>query len=138
MYKFPPPRDEYGSQIPFLRHLQEATPYGIKLVQAPELWSITDRKPTPVKICIVDTGYDFGHVDLPTQGLTSSNTEFINALKDGDGHGTHVAGIIGALGNQGGVVGGRFRPFVFHFLLRHVQVIILSDLMYLLFDYSGS
>lgn len=87
------------------RRLQETIPYGIKLVQAPDLWSAT-RKPKPIKICIVDTGYDKKHDDLPKNGITSSATDFEYAFIDRDGHGTHIAGIIGALGNEGGIVGG--------------------------------
>lgn len=37
------------------RRLEDIVPYGINLVQAPELWS-AKRKPKPVKVCIVDTG----------------------------------------------------------------------------------
>lgn len=108
MYKFneKPTQAEINSSsdnIP--RILQDTIPYGISLVQAPQLWS-TKRKPTPIKICIVDTGYDKTHIDLPKRGLTSTSTNFQDAFIDGDGHGTHIAGIIGALGNEGGVVGG--------------------------------
>lgn len=87
------------------RMLGDTIPYGISLVQAPQLWS-AKRKPTPIKVCIVDTGYDKTHIDLPKGGITSTSTTFENAFSDGDGHGTHIAGIIGALGNEDGVVGG--------------------------------
>jgi subtilisin family serine protease len=39
--------------------------------------------------------------------VTGTETIYGSALKDGDGHGTHCAGVIGAVGfNQRGVVGG--------------------------------
>ncbi|KAL3781434.1 hypothetical protein HJC23_000997 [Cyclotella cryptica] len=114
MYKFPrdgdPSREQDHTNVrnrindTHSRSLDDTVPYGIKLVQAPALWSST-RNPVPIKVCIVDTGYDLGHIDLPKDGVTSSPTDFENAFHDGDGHGTHVAGIIGALGNDGGVVG---------------------------------
>jgi subtilisin family serine protease len=104
MYKFPT-EQESDTTRPASRRLEDVVPYGIKLVQAPDLWS-AERKPKPVKICIVDTGYDITHDDLPSEGVTSSNTRFEDAFSDGDGHGTHIAGIIGALGNAGGVIGG--------------------------------
>ena len=43
---------------------------------------------------------------MPKEGVTSSPTDFETAFHDDDGHVTHVAGIIGALGIKGGVVGG--------------------------------
>jgi serine protease len=54
----------------------------------------------------LNLGYDITHDDLPNKGVTSTATNFADAFNDGDGHGTHIAGIIGALGNDEGVVGG--------------------------------
>jgi subtilisin family serine protease len=56
-------------------------------------------------VAIYDTGIDPTHTDLAVAGgynCTSSNrADWI----DGEGHGTHVAGTVGALDNGGGVVG---------------------------------
>ena len=63
------------------------------------------------KVCVVDSGYDMGHEDLP---FDLSNTlitgeSFIGGydwFTDGNSHGTHVAGIIAAIGgNDSGVKG---------------------------------
>ena len=44
------------------RRLKQTTPYGIPMVQADLAATGTKKK----KICIIDTGYDLGHQDLPT------------------------------------------------------------------------
>ena len=111
MYKFPSVVDTLKEEtnltaVQHQRKLQDVIPYGIQLIQAPDLWS-TDRMPIPIKICIVDTGYDKTHVDLPIEGVTSTATNFADAFSDVDGHGTHISGVIGALGNDGGVVGSK-------------------------------
>jgi subtilisin len=55
---------------------------------------------------IIDTGIDFTHPDLTVNQTRSKS--FINGVtsaKDENGHGTHVAGIIGAKNNTFGVLG---------------------------------
>eukprot|EP00592_Proboscia_alata_P022117 CAMPEP_0194423034 /NCGR_PEP_ID=MMETSP0176-20130528/22356_1 /TAXON_ID=216777 /ORGANISM="Proboscia alata, Strain PI-D3" /LENGTH=737 /DNA_ID=CAMNT_0039232103 /DNA_START=53 /DNA_END=2266 /DNA_ORIENTATION=+ len=89
------------------RNLAEDTPYGINMVQAPQIWNITGSK--DIKICVVDTGYDLGHPDLPTNadGVDGWEPAYNGKWnEDGHGHGTHCAGTIGAIGdNDEGVVG---------------------------------
>jgi subtilisin family serine protease len=55
---------------------------------------------------IIDTGIDFEHPDLNVDATISKSfiTGEISA-KDENGHGTHVAGIIGAKNNTFGVLG---------------------------------
>ena len=56
-------------------------------------------------VAIIDTGIQANHPDLAVAGgynCTSSNR---GSWGDGHGHGTHVAGIVGALDNGYGVVG---------------------------------
>lgn len=96
------------------RQLAEAKQYGIDLTQSSSVWShILQSNPssypnTPIKVCIIDTGYDVTHEDLPKMNITGTRTSYGDYLVDGDGHGTHVAGVIGALGNNNvGIVGGK-------------------------------
>ena len=97
-------------------------------IDAPEAWGITTGSPDVI-VGIIDTGIDYNHPDLvdnmwtnpgeiPGNGLDDDGNGYIddihgiNAITDsGDpldnhGHGTHVAGTIGAKGNNAlGVVG---------------------------------
>lgn len=56
---------------------------------------------------VIDTGIDQTHPDLNVDKVRSKNfvSSGIQKVTDGNGHGTHVAGIIGALNNAIGVVG---------------------------------
>jgi serine protease len=79
----------------------EMTPYGIHMVQADQL-GLGGAMP---KLCIIDSGYKYGHEDLPTAGVSGYNGK-LAWNQDGDGHGTHVAGTIAGLGgNDKGVRG---------------------------------
>jgi subtilisin family serine protease len=55
---------------------------------------------------VVDTGIDFGHPDLNVdQTRSRSFIPNVTSADDENGHGTHVAGIIGAKNNDIGVLG---------------------------------
>jgi subtilisin family serine protease len=65
---------------------------------------------SPVTVCIVDTGYALGHPDLPLDvtgdDAISKYGDLWDWKIDFNGHGTHVAGTIAALGNNDlGVIG---------------------------------
>ncbi|MCH8531371.1 MAG: S8 family serine peptidase [Saccharospirillum sp.] len=93
----------YPQDLPSL--MSEQSPYGIAMVQADQLSDAATGNRT---VCIIDSGYDINHQDLPNTGVTGGNTSQYAGPwdNDGDGHGTHVAGTIAALGGNGvGVVG---------------------------------
>jgi subtilisin family serine protease len=55
-----------------------------------------------VAVAVIDTGSG-PHADLNIAG--GKNCQTGKSFSDGNGHGTHVAGTIGAIGNEAGVVG---------------------------------
>lgn len=75
-------------------------------INAPEAWSYTTGS-SSVIVAVIDTGVDAGHGDLTANTLSGYN--FITSTAgqtDDNGHGTHCAGTIGAVGNNGiGVTG---------------------------------
>ncbi|GFH47056.1 peptidase S8 [Chaetoceros tenuissimus] len=81
---------------------EEVVPYGINLVKA---LLVSDENIDNRKLCIIDTGYDLAHEDLPKGDITGS--AYLDKIwsKDPNGHGSHVAGTITANQNGIGVVG---------------------------------
>lgn len=83
--------------------------YGIN---APSAWNYTAGS-SMVRVGIIDTGIDADHEDLSANVNTSLSRDFSlaepyipSAVVDSGYHGTHVAGIIGAVGNNGiGITG---------------------------------
>jgi len=59
---------------------------------------------TGIEVAVIDTGSG-PHPDLNVVGGTNCSTGAKNSYGDGNGHGTHVAGTIGAMNNTAGVVG---------------------------------
>ncbi|MEH0824185.1 MULTISPECIES: S8 family serine peptidase [unclassified Micromonospora] len=58
-----------------------------------------------VDVAVIDTGVDLDHPDLNVHTAGAKNCSTGRTADDGNGHGTHVAGTIGALDNSTGVVG---------------------------------
>jgi subtilisin len=59
-----------------------------------------------VDVAVIDTGVDLDHPDLNVNRAGARNCSLLSlSANDGHGHGTHVAGTIGALDNGDGVVG---------------------------------
>ncbi|HET8662075.1 MAG TPA: S8 family serine peptidase, partial [Micromonosporaceae bacterium] len=86
----------------------QTVPTGINRVDAElsptaNINGVDDR--VNVDVAIIDTGIDFTHPDLNVHVAGAKNCSTGNSAKDGHGHGTHVAGTVGALDNSIGVVG---------------------------------
>ncbi len=58
-----------------------------------------------VDIAILDTGIDLDHPDLDVQAGKDCIDDGKSTTNDDEGHGTHVAGTVGAVDNSTGVVG---------------------------------
>jgi subtilisin len=93
--------------------LAESTPWGIQRVTAPAAWALQTPAlaGTGVRVAFLDSGGDVNHPDLAWAGgynaITGSTAPaaWHDDLSVCGGHGTHVAGTIGALQNGAGVVG---------------------------------
>jgi len=77
-------------------------------IRLPQAWNVT-RGEDWVRIAVLDTGVDIGHPDLGANVDSGSGYNFVdgnNDFNDNHGHGTHVAGTIGAdTDNNEGVAG---------------------------------
>jgi len=95
-------------QVKEVVDLSTEIPKGIELIQAPDLWNKTKGK--GITIAILDTGCDINHPDLQERIIGGKNfTDDDNGnseiYMDYNGHGTHVAGTIGASGSDSGLTG---------------------------------
>ncbi len=87
--------------------------WGLQKIKAPQAWDRTTG--SDVIVAVIDTGIDFNHPDLRDNlwtgpigehGYTAAFGSITEGGFDDHSHGTHVAGTIGAVGNNGiGVAG---------------------------------
>ena len=74
--------------------------WGLTDMHVPDVWDTTTGS-SSVTVAVVDTGCDYNHTDLAPQLLTGASfIPGIATAQDDHGHGTHVAGIIAATGNN--------------------------------------
>jgi len=82
------------------------TQVGVRRVRASEAWTISTGQ---VVIAVVDTGVDATHPDFGGKVLVLPGSDFVDDdddPSDPDGHGTKMAGVAAAIGNNGiGVAG---------------------------------
>lgn len=99
------PGVRYAEADPMQHADAQSTPFGVPMVKAPNVWSRWGRG-NGVKVCVLDTGVDTTHPDLPaTFAQESFITSPVEAVEDLNTHGTHVSGTILALDNTDGVIG---------------------------------
>lgn len=82
--------------------------HGEQGVHATRAWDIATNSTTPV--AVLDTGIDCSHPELKDSCIGGynaiTNKEGIEEQKDDNGHGTHVAGTICAMGNNSDGISG--------------------------------
>jgi serine protease len=99
-------------QIPGVRYAEpdrvrfahaQNTPYGIPMVNADIAWA-NHGTGAGAKVCVLDTGVDTTHPDLPP---TVAAQSFVPGLtvEDFNRHGTHCSGTVLGLNNDQGVIG---------------------------------
>ena len=81
--------------------------WSMKAIDAPGAWD-AGYTGAGVRVAILDSGIDPTHPDLAPNLNTALSTSFVPYepyIDDGDGHGTHVAGIVAAADNAYGSIG---------------------------------
>jgi serine protease AprX len=105
------PNDPYFGEDPTDPLDFDPTQWALRKVTAPEAWQEPQATGFGIKVAVIDSGVDLEHADLQCAGKieTVPGANYIDATKsvdDDNGHGTHVAGIIGACTNNDKGVAG--------------------------------
>mmetsp|Transcript_23931 Transcript_23931/g.36386 ORF Transcript_23931/g.36386 Transcript_23931/m.36386 type:complete len:572 (+) Transcript_23931:35-1750(+) len=93
------------------RRLAQSTPWGVLNVFQNDVTPILEENLPEMQhsICIIDSGYEIVHPDLPKDAINADPGQGLGASypynRDGCEHGTHVAGTISAIDNDQGVIG---------------------------------
>lgn len=95
------PRVQFISEDRVVVAFQQTLPTGVNRINA----EYKTNTGTGVNVAVVDTGIELSHPDLQANIVGGKNCSTGRSYNDGNGHGTHVAGIIAALNNDIGVVG---------------------------------
>src|SRR5207244_11077132 len=90
------------SQIRSNAALSQAYQWNLRRIGMEQAW---DLRPSAadIMVAVLDTGVDLNHPDLRANLLVDQGYDFLNDLptpQDDESHGTAVAGIIGAVGNN--------------------------------------
>lgn len=85
------------------------TSYGVTMIQAKSMWNESSRG-EGINIAIIDSGCDIEHENLKdnivlVRNFTDEDKKNPDIVIDRVGHGTHVAGIIAANGNNNAFIG---------------------------------
>ena len=94
-------------EVQALQSISFEIPYGVKQLQAPEIWA-QGEKGSGIVVAVLDTGIDMFHPDLKPNiidGRNFTNEGCKDDYQDLNGHGTHCAGTIAGVENEKGVVG---------------------------------
>ena len=103
--------------IPNEPNYTNGTLWGLNQIEAPAAWDVLTSA-SNILVAVLDTGVRYTHEDLKSNMWVNPNdgSHGLNALtgsndpNDDSGHGTEVAGVLGAVGNNGkGVVGVAWR-----------------------------
>lgn len=107
----PPPRIAAAQpNDPLLQNL-----WGMQNIGATKVWPVVHEAPNVI-VAVIDTGVDYNHSDLKANMWTRNGSHGFDFFDDDDdpmdeqNHGTHCAGTIAGVGNNGvGVVGVSWR-----------------------------
>jgi len=83
----------------------QTLPTGVNRINAERPFAGSYNRGAGINVAVLDTGVDLTHPDLNIHPTLRKNCVGTAAPNDGNGHGTHVAGIIAAKDNGSGVVG---------------------------------
>lgn len=102
------PQIQFVEENAEAKAIGESVPWGVPHVQGTDSHAL-GYTGDGVNVAILDTGIDNTHEDLANnvKGGYSvfTDTENSDPFYDGNGHGTHVAGTVGAVDNELGVIG---------------------------------